>query len=252
MNGPSSRHVIVTGASRGIGRAVALACAARGWRVTVNYARDAAAAQEVARAIEAAGGEAMCVGADVGDREAVTRLFEQAQARFGAPDGLVVNAGIVTPVGGFLDMDPARWRRLFDVNVIGAMTTAQEGARRMALSRGGRGGSIVLISSAAARLGSPGMYVDYAASKGAIDTLTLGLGRELCGDGVRVNGLRPGIIDTEIHAAANDPDRVRRMAPDLPMKRAGAAEEVAAGVVFLLSDEASYITGATLDVTGGR
>jgi NAD(P)-dependent dehydrogenase (short-subunit alcohol dehydrogenase family) len=247
-----AKHVVVTGASRGIGRATALACGRLGWRVVVNYAQDRAAALDTARAVEAAGGRALAAQADVSDEDQTRAMFEAATATFGALDGAVVNAGIVAPVGPFLDMSAQRWRRLFDVNVVGAMICAREAAARMVRSRGGAGGSIVLLSSAAARLGSPNMYVDYAASKGAIDTLALGLGRELCADGVRVNAVRPGIVETDIHAAAGDPDRVARMAPDLPMRRAGGPDEIAQAIVFLLSDAASYMTGALVDVTGGR
>lgn len=253
MTAPSApKHVIVTGASRGIGAATAVACGALGWRVVVNYARDRAAAEATVRAVVAAGGQAIAVQADVADAAQTRALFVAAERAFGALDGFVANAGVVTPVGPFLDMDAARWRGLFDVNVIGLLVSTQEAARRMARSRGGAGGSVVLLSSAAARLGSPNMYVDYAASKGAIDTLTLGLGRELCGDGVRVNGVRPGIIETDIHADAGEPDRAAQMGPGLPIKRAGRPEEVAAAIVFLLSDAASYMTASILDVTGGR
>lgn len=248
----SRKTVLVTGASRGIGAAVARACGALGWRVGVNYAQDAAAARAVVADIAAAGGEGFAFQADVSDEAGVEAFFAEAERRFGAPDGVVVNAGVVAPVGPFLDMEAARWRRLFEVNVIGAMLVAREAGRAMARSRGGAGGSIVLVSSAAARLGSPNMYVDYAASKGAIDTLTRGLGLEWASEGVRVNAVRPGIIETDIHAAAGDPERVARMAPGLPMGRAGSPQEVAEAIMFLLDEASSYVTGSILDVTGGR
>jgi NAD(P)-dependent dehydrogenase (short-subunit alcohol dehydrogenase family) len=252
MSPATRKNVIVTGASRGIGRAVALACGARGWRVVVNYQRDAASAQATAREIEALGAQALLVQADVGVPADIETMFAAADEWFGAPDALVNNAGVAPPTSGFLDMDAGRWARLLEINVIGAMICAQEAARRMAVSRGGRGGSIVNISSAAARLGAPNTYVDYALTKGAIDTLTLGLGKELAADGVRVNAVRPGVIETDIHASAGDPDRIARMAPDLPMKRAGRPQEIAQAVMFLLDDASSYVTGSILDATGGR
>lgn len=247
-----SKTVIVTGGSRGIGRAAAILCGRRGWRVVVNYVGAEAAAQETATAVEAAGGQALVVQGDVAKSDDVERLFSACVRRFGAPDGVVANAGIVQPIGKFLDMDEARWRKLFDINVIGLMLTVQAAGRLMLRSRGGRGGSIVCVSSAAARLGGGNMYVDYAATKGAVDVLAHGIGLEWADDGVRVNALRPGMIDTEIHAAAGEPDRVRQISHMLPMKRAGTAQEVAEAIVWLLDDASSYVTGSILDVSGGR
>lgn len=247
-----SKTIIVTGGARGIGRAVSVLCGRRGWRVVVNYLGAEQAARETAQAVAAAGGEALVVQGDVARAADVDRLFSECVTRFGAPDGVVANAGIVQPVAKFMDMDEARWRTLFDVNVIGLMLTVQAAGRLMLRSRGGRGGSIVCVSSAAARLGGAGMYVDYAATKGAVDTLAHGIGLEWAADGVRVNGVRPGMIDTEIHIAAGEPDRIRNFAHIIPMKRAGTAEEVAEAIVWLLEDASSYVAGATLDVSGGR
>ncbi len=247
-----SKTIIVTGGSRGIGRAAAILCGRRGWNVVVNYVGAQDAARETAREVEAAGGKALVVQGDVAVEADVKRLFAECDARFGALDGLVNNAGIVAPVGPFTGMDLARWRRMFDINVLGAMMVAQQAGKRMLKSAGGRGGAIVNISSAAARLGSPGAYVDYAASKGAIDTFTVGLGREWAADGVRVNAIRPGIIETEIHASSGEPERVALITPTLPMKRAGTAMEVGEAILWLLDDASSYVAGAILDVSGGR
>lgn len=246
------KTIVVTGGSRGIGRAVAVAAGALGWSVGVGYRRDRAAAEAVVAAVEKPGGRAVAVPGDVSVEADVLALFDAAEAALGPLDGAVVNAGIVGSSLRLVDMPADRLRRTVDVNVVGALLCAREAARRLAVSRGGKGGSIVLVSSAAARLGSPHEYVDYAASKGAVDTLCLGLAREMAGDGVRVNAVRPGVIDTEIHASGGQPDRAERLAPLIPAGRPGTAAEVAEAIVWLLSDAASYTTGALLDVTGGR
>lgn len=249
---PIPRTVLVTGASRGIGAACALKLAEHGWDVVVNYARDAAAAARVAGQVREKGRRALVLQADVGDEAAVLAMFAAIDRDWGRLGGLVNNAGIVDRKARLDEMTTARWRRMFDVNVLGKMLCAREAVRRMSTRHGGSGGAIVNLSSAAAVLGAPGMYVDYAASKGAIDVLTLGLGREVAGEGVRVNAVRPGIIDTEIHAASGDPDRARTGAALVPMQRPGTAMECANAVAWLLSDEASYVTGTVLTVSGGR
>lgn len=246
-----SKNLLITGASRGIGRATALLAAAQGWTVGINYRSDRAAADEVVAQILAAGGEAVALQGDVADEADVLRLFE-AMDTFGPLHGLVINAGIVAPPMPLLDMSGERLRRMFEVNVLGSYLTAREGARRMARSRGGEGGSMVLVSSVAASLGSPFEYVDYAGAKGAMDVLTRGLAKELGGEGVRVNAVRPGLIDTEIHASGGQPDRAERLGKATPLGRAGRAEEVAEAIVWLLDDKASYTTGALLDIAGGR
>ena len=246
------RIVLVTGGSRGIGAACCLQAAAAGYDVAVNYARDAAAADRVAAAVRAAGRRAITVAADVAHEDQVLAMFERVDAELGRLTGLVNNAGIVDVPARVDDMSVQRLRRMFDTNILGSVLCAREAVRRMSTRHGGSGGSIVNLSSAASRLGSPAQYVDYAASKGAIDSFTLGLGREVAAEGVRVNAVRPGIIDTDIHASGGLPDRARELAPQVPMKRAGSADEVAAAVLWLLSDAASYTTGAVIDVTGGR
>lgn len=248
--------LIVTGGSRGIGAACCLRAAQRGWNVVVNYTRDAAAAEQVAQAARAAGAQAQAVQADVADDAQVVALFAAADALraqgWGPLQGLVNNAGVVDVACRVDAMTPARLQRMFAVNVLGSFACAREALRRMSTRHGGSGGAIVNLGSAAARLGAPGQYVDYAAAKAAIDTFTLGLAREVATEGVRVNAVRPGIIETEIHASGGQPDRVAQMAPQVPMQRAGSAAEVAEAVLWLLSPAASYTTGSVLDVTGGR
>ncbi len=244
--------LLVTGASRGIGAATARLAAARGWDVAVNYTRDAAAAEAVAADVRAAGRRALMVQADVADEAQVLAMFNAVDRGLGVLRGLVNNAGVVDLPQRVDQMSVARLKRMFDINVIGSMVCAREAVRRMSTRHGGAGGSIVNLSSAAAKIGSPGQYVDYAAAKGAIDIFTLGLAREVATEGVRVNGVRPGIIETDIHASGGLPDRAREMAPMVPMQRAGSAHEVATAIVWLLSDEASYATGTVIDVTGGR
>ena len=247
-----SKTLLVTGASRGIGRAVALRAAAIGWSVGVGYRDDRGAALETVAGVEESGGNAAALAGDVAVEGDVIRLFEECEKALGAFDGVVLNAGIVGPAMPLTQMTGERLRRIVEVNVLGSLLCAREAARRMSTRNGGHGGSIVLLSSAAARLGSPNEYVDYAATKGAVDTLCIGLAKELAGDGVRVNAVRPGVIETEIHVTSGDPDRAERLAPTIPMGRPGSADEVAAAIVWLLGDEASYTTGAILDVTGGR
>jgi NAD(P)-dependent dehydrogenase (short-subunit alcohol dehydrogenase family) len=243
--------LVVTGGSRGIGAATCLLAAERGYGVVVNYAANVAAAETVVARIHAAGGEAMAVRGDVADPEDVAHIFLAAD-RMGTLTGLVNNAGIVGPNARVDEVDAARINRMLAVNVTGSFLCARAAIERMSTRHGGKGGAIVNVSSAAARLGSPAVYVDYAATKGAIDTFTVGLALEVASENIRVNGVRPGIIETEIHASAGDPERAQRMAPTLPLGRAGSAEEVARAILWLLSDEASYTTGSVVSVTGGR
>ncbi|OYV49743.1 MAG: NAD(P)-dependent oxidoreductase [Acidocella sp. 20-58-15] len=246
------KSVLITGASRGIGRATAILAGGKGWSVGVNYTANLAAAEATAAAVRAAGGQAVIIKGDVSVEADVVAMFDATAAAFGGIDGVVINAGIIAPSLPLAEMSTERLRRMFDTNILGAYFVAREAARRMPLDRGGRGGAVVLLSSIAAKLGSPFDFVDYAGSKGAVDSLTVGLAKELGKQGVRVNGIRPGLIDTEIQAVSGDADRANRLGPSTPIGRAGQPEEIAEAIMFLLSDAASYITGAILDVSGGR
>ncbi|HEY2703593.1 MAG TPA: SDR family oxidoreductase [Candidatus Dormibacteraeota bacterium] len=246
------RAAVVTGGGRGIGAATARLLAAQGWDVCVSYRADAGAAQRVVDECRAAGRRAIAVGADVSSEHDVAALFERVDAELGRPGALVNNAGIVGARSRVEDMTFERIERMMSVNVLGSFLCAREAVRRMSTNNGGAGGVIVNLSSAASRLGSPGEYVDYAASKGAIDTMTIGLAREVAAEGIRVNAVRPGIVDTDIHASGGQPDRVARLGPQIPIGRAGDPAEVAAAIAWLCSDASSYVTGALLDVSGGR
>lgn len=247
-----TKHILITGGSRGIGRACAIRAGQRGWSVGVNYAGNAAAAEDTVKAVQAAGGQALAIKGDVAREADVIAMFEASEKAFGKLDALVNNAGIVGHKQPFAEYSFERLHRMFEVNVLGAYLCAREAVRRMAKSRGGRGGSIVNMSSIAARLGAPGEYVDYAGSKGAVDTMTLGLARELALDGIRVNAIRPGLIDTEIHASGGQPDRAARLGATTPMGRAGTAEEVAEAAIWLIENESDYLTASLIDVAGGR
>lgn len=247
-----NKTLLVTGGSRGIGAATSLLAARSGWAVAVNYAANSLAADEVVRAIRAAGGQAMAVQADVSDEAQVLAMFRRIDAKLGPLGGLVNNAGVVDVSARIDEMDMARWRRMFDINVLGSLLCAREAVRRMSSRHGGEGGAIVNVSSAAARLGSPGQYVDYAAAKGAIDAFTIGLAKEVAAEGIRVNAVRPGLIETDIHASGGLPNRVQDLQHLVPMQRGGTADEVAQAIVWLLSDAASYTTMSLLDVSGGR
>ena len=242
---------IVTGGSRGIGRATALALAVSGYRVCIGFVSNKQAAAEVVTQIEAKGGKAIAVKCDVASEADILNLFTAADA-FGALGALVNSAGVVDVTARVDEMSAERMQRMMNINVIGSMLCAREAVRRMSTKHGGTGGTIVNVSSVAATLGSPGQYVDYAASKAAIDAFTVGLGREVSAEGIRVAAVRPGLIDTEIHASGGEPDRAHRLSHMVPIKRAGTADEVANAIVWLVSDKASYVTGAVLDVSGGR
>jgi NAD(P)-dependent dehydrogenase (short-subunit alcohol dehydrogenase family) len=244
--------LLVTGGSRGIGAATALLAARKGYAVAVNYTSNEKAAADVVRAIESGGGKAFAVQGDVAHEHQVLRMFEQVDARLGRLTAMVNNAGIVDRAARVDEMSVERLKRMFDVNLLGSFLCAREAVRRMSTKHGGKGGAIVNVSSAAARLGAPGQYVDYAAAKGAIDTFTLGLAKEVANEGIRVNAVRPGLIETEIHASGGLPNRVRELQHLVPMQRGGSAEEVAQAIVWLLSPEASYTTMSLVDVSGGR
>lgn len=251
-NASGNRALIVTGGGRGIGAAAARRAAVQGHAVCIAYRDNREAADEVMAAIRQAGGKAVAVRADVCIEEDVTRLFDTCVSDLGPVTGLINSAGIMAPPSRVDAMDAARLLRVFGCNIVGSFLCAAEAVRRMSARNGGAGGAIVNVSSVAARLGGAGEAVDYAASKGAIDTLTHGLAGEVAAEGIRVNAVRPGLIYTDIHASANDPDRVDRLRDSVPMKRGGQADEVAQAIVWLLSAEASYTTGAIIDVSGGR
>jgi NAD(P)-dependent dehydrogenase (short-subunit alcohol dehydrogenase family) len=244
--------ILITGASRGIGAATARLAAERGFDVAVNFTRDAQAAQAVVADCVASGVRAIGVQADVADEAAVVAMFDRVTSELGAIDVLVNNAGILHTHMRFDEMTVDRWRAVLDVNVLGAFICAREAVLRMSTRHGGAGGAIVNVSSAATYLGSPGEYIDYAASKGAIDTMTIGLGKEVATEGIRVNAVRPGVIHTDIHASGGEPGRVDRVAPTVPMQRGGDPIEVARTILWLASDEASYVTGAIVNCSGGR
>jgi NAD(P)-dependent dehydrogenase (short-subunit alcohol dehydrogenase family) len=244
--------LLVTGGSRGIGAATALLAARQGYAVAVNYAANAGAAQEVVARIRADGGKAIAVQADVAQEAQVLDMFAAVDTQLGRLTALVNNAGVVDVTARLDEMSTHRLKRMFDINVIGSLVCAREAVRRMSTRHGGNGGAIVNVSSAASRLGAPAQYLDYAAAKGAIDAFTIGLAKEVATEGIRVNAVRPGLIDTDIHASGGIPDRVRRLAHQVPMQRGGTAEEVAQAIVWLLSPQASYTTMSLVDVSGGR
>jgi len=244
--------MLITGGSRGIGAATALGAARQGYAVVLSYRTEAEAAAQVVRSIEAAGGRALAVQADVAQEADVLRLFAACDAAFGPLTALINNAGILSRQSRVEDMDAARIQHILQVNVVGSFLCAREAVRRMSTRRGGAGGAIVNVSSAASRLGAPGEFIDYAASKGAVDTFTIGLAKEVATEGIRVNAVRPGVILTDIHDTSGEIGRVERVAPLVPMQRAGTAEEVAASILWLVSDEASYVTATFIEASGGR
>ena len=252
MSTYANKVVIVTGASRGIGAATAKLAARDGYQVVVNYSASRQAAETVVGNIEAAGGSAMAFPGDVAKEADVLRLFAEVDKRFGRLDALVNNAGVISQSGRLESLAAEDLKRVFEVNTIGSFLCAREAVKRMSTARGGKGGAIVNFSSAAATLGSPGEFIHYAASKGAINTMTIGLAKEVAREGVRVNAIEPGMVDTDMQKSSGDPGRVARIVPMIHMGRCGTPEEIAETVLFLLSDAASYVTGAILRVTGGR
>ena len=246
------KNILITGGSRGIGRATAILAGARGWAVAINYIGNERAAEQTAEAVRQAGGRAAIMRGDVSVEADVATMFDAAERELGPLDGVVANAGIVAPPMPLAEMSADRLKRIFEVNTLGAYLTARESARRLSRDRGGRGGSVVLVSSVAARLGSPFEYVDYAGAKAALDTMAIGLAKELGSQGIRFNSVRPGLIETDIHASGGQPDRAQRLGGGTPIGRAGRPEEVAEAIVWLLSDAASYTTGAIIDIGGGR
>lgn len=246
------KTLLITGGSRGIGRAAALLAGQRGWSVAINYVSNQAMAEQTSAEVREAGGQAVTIQADVADEAGVRQLFDATEAAFGQLDVVVINAGVLGASVPLADMDVERLRRTLDTNVLGALLCAREAARRLPRDAARPSASIVLLSSAAARLGSPFEYVDYAASKGAIDTLTIGLAKELAGKNVRVNAIRPGVIETDIHASGGQPERAQRVGSTVPLARPGTALEVAEAIIWFASDASSYATGAILDVAGGR
>jgi NAD(P)-dependent dehydrogenase (short-subunit alcohol dehydrogenase family) len=247
----TDKVVIITGGSRGIGRATAIAAAFRGFRVCIGYASNEAAARSAVATIEASNGKAIAVKCDVGSESDIIALFKAAD-RFGTLGALVNNAGIVGTTSRVDEMSAERIQRMMAVNITGSILCAREAVKRLSTRHGGNGGVIVNLSSVASKLGAPNTYVDYAASKGAIDSFTIGLGHEVAGEGIRVAAIRPGLIDTEIHASGGEPDRAHRLSHMVPMQRVGTADEIANAIVWLMSDEASYVTSSILDVSGGR
>ncbi|MGK8471572.1 SDR family oxidoreductase [Stutzerimonas stutzeri] len=247
-----SRVMLITGASRGIGAATARLAAQQGYALCLNYHQRADAANAVLEQVRGMGVTAIAVQADVADETEVLHMFEAIDREFGRLDVLVNNAGMLEQQMRLEQMDAARWTRVLGANVIGSFLCAREAIKRMSTRHGGRGGAIVNLSSVAARLGAPGEYIDYAAAKGAIDSMTLGLAKEVASEGIRVNAVRPGVIHTDIHAAGGEPDRVERVKASVPMGRGGQAEEIAEAILWLASEQASYTSGALLDVAGGR
>ncbi|MCW8157638.1 SDR family oxidoreductase [Stutzerimonas stutzeri] len=247
-----SRVMLITGASRGIGAATARLAARQGYALCLNYHQNEDAASQVLQQVRAAGVSAITIKADVADEGQVLHMFEIVDREFGRLDVLVNNAGMLEQQMRLEQMDAARWTRVLGANVIGSFLCAREAIRRMSTQHGGQGGSIINLSSIAARLGAPGEYIDYAAAKGAIDSMTVGLAKEVAGEGIRVNAVRPGVIHTDIHASGGEPDRIERVKASVPMGRGGQAEEIAEAILWLASEQASYTTGALLDVSGGR